>query len=505
MRVNNSIYNSTVNFISNIISFIMAFICQRFFLKIFGIEYLGLSNLFLNIFTVLNLFDSGIVNVIVFSLLKPIADNNKEKIKSLINFYKKVYYVIITIIFTLGLCLLPFLDMIVNGNVDVNIYILYFLFLMNAILSYFVMDKRCIIFAYQKYYVVNIIHVVEIILLSILRLSILFLTKNLYLYVLATSFCLVLENLAIRYVVNKKYPFLLEKNVKPLNKKTLVDIKKKTKSLFIHKTSTIVISGTDSIIISIFLGLRMVGIYANYYYIMNSINSLFSNFFSSNTASIGNLLLEEDFEKRFSIFQKIRFLNYGVAIFTSCCLFVLTQPFITMWIGQEYLLSNIILLVLVLNHYQTLMHSTFSAFKDSAGIWVEDRVVPIIEVLLNIICSILFLKLFGIIGVFLGTIVSSIPRWFYSYPKYIYKKLFGKDSMDYYKEFIQEIGLFFFFLITTYYVCNAMIIQNVILSLFIKGIVCCFLQVFLFVLFFRKREEWNYFVTLIKLKLRIHK
>ena len=137
MRTKNSIKNTITSFISNIISFVFLFISQTIFIKIMGIEYTGLNGLFSNVLTLLNLFELGIGSAIIYNLYKFISKKNKEQIKSIMKFYKTSYNIIALLILIVGLSLTPFIKLIVGKTtVDINIYIVYILFIKMKILIF---------------------------------------------------------------------------------------------------------------------------------------------------------------------------------------------------------------------------------------------------------------------------------------------------------------------------------------------------------------------------------
>ena len=502
MRTNYSIKNTITSFISNIVSFIFLFISQTIFIKILGIEYTGLNGLFGNVLTLLNLFELGIGNAIIFNLYKYIANNNKEKIKSLIEYYKKSYNIIALIILLVGLCITPFIKLIVKEqSIDINIYIVYILFLLSTVSTYILAYKRNLIYAYQRNYVLNIIHVGYIVILNTLQLLIIFITKNYYLYLIVKIICILLENIIISIKANKDYIYLLDKNIKPIDNKTKNNITNRVKALFIHKTSSVITYGTDNILISLFFGLKEVGLYTNYHYIIQTIDTIFRNIISSTNASVGNLLVEDKYEKRYEVFKNIKFLNYWIAVHTTICLLILIEPFIKIWLGSNYLLNKLVLVVLIINYYQSMMRTTYNVFKDSAGIWIEDKYIPIIQAILNLITSIIFVKLLGLAGVFIGTILSSLVLWFYSYPKYVYKKILNRNYKEYYKQLIIDIFIFVIIMLITYYVSNLILIKHLLLDLLIKIIICILLPNILMYLIFRKSNQLNYYIKLIKTKI----
>ena len=216
----------------------------------------------------------------------------------------------------------------------------------------------------------------------------------------------------------------------------------------------------------------------------------------SSNASVGNLLVEKNYDKNYETFKKIKFLNFWIATFTSICLLLLIEPFITLWLGSLFLLDKITLFSLILNFFQGMMRNTFKVFKESAGIWKEDWYVPIIQSTLNIVFSIIMLKLIGIAGIFIGTIISSLVLWFYSYPKFVYKPLFNKGIKKYSHEFISDLIVFITIVVITY------IINLYSLNIIISFLICLIVPNFLLLLIYYKTDEFKYYINLLKKYLK---
>lgn len=501
MRTKNSLKNMIASMVSNILTIIIGIVAQAIFIKILGSEYLGLNSLFNNVISMLAIAELGIGSAIVYNLYKPIAENNIEQIKSLMQFYKKNYQVIGIVVAIIGLMLIPFLKYIVNIEtitININVYFVYLLFLLDTVFSYFLSYKRSLLYATQQNSIISIIHIGYVLILNLLQVIILFFTKNYYLYLLTRMVTRIFENLVITYIANKNYPYLKDKNVKKLNKSLEKDIYTKIKALFFHKIGTFVVLGSDNIIISKFLGLATVGLYSNYYMIINAIQTIFSQIIQSTTASVGNLLVTESKQKSFLVFKKIRFLNYWLATFSCTCILVIMQSFIKIWIGDFYLLSTGVLIVLVFNLYQKLMRSSYSSFKEAAGIYYEDRFVPLVEAALNIIVSILCCKLFGLAGVFMGTIISGLALWCYSYPKYVYKKLFDRSYINYAKETIGYIILFILIASGTYYLSTIINFSNIYLEFISNVIISLIVPNILLLIIFFKTDNFKYYLNLLQ-------
>lgn len=497
MRTNYSIKNSITAFVSNGIAFLVAFIAQAIFIKLLGAEYLGINGLFTNILSMLSIFELGIGNAIVYNLYKPIAKKDNKKIASLMNFYKKAYYYIIGLITFFGVCLIPFLKYIVTDvTVDINIYYVYILFLLSTVSSYIMAYRRNLIIANQENYIVNIVHMSYLIILNIIQLLLLYITKNYYLYLITKILCLLLENISLYYIAGKKYKSVFDLKNEKIDKDVEKDIFSRVKALFFHKLATILVISTDNIIISKFFGIVTVGICSNYTTITNAITTLFSQVISALTPSVGNLLVSDNSEKKYIIFDRVRFINSWISIFTSTCILVIVQPFIVVWIGKEYLLSISTVIVITFNFFQKMQRNTYSTFKDSAGIWREDKYVPLLESILNIFFSIVCLKIFGLAGVYLGTIISGLVLWCYSYPKFVYKRLFNRSYFKYCIETIRYILNFVFIALITYMIASLIQIDNFLLKVTINAIICLIIPNLALLLLYNKNPNFIYFKNL---------
>lgn len=493
MRTKYSVKNFILQFITNITTVIFLFVSQTLFIKLLGIEYNGLNGLFTNIIAILNLFELGIGSSITYNLYKYTKTNDEENIKSIMSFYRKTYNYICLLVLFIALLFIPFLKYIIKDvTIDINITFVYLLFVITTISSYLFSYKRSIIIANQKNYIISIIEIIYIVILNTIQIFILWFTKNYYLYLIIKILCILIENIIINIKASKMYPYLLDKNIKNLDPRIKTSIVSRVKALVIHKTSGAVTNGTDNILISAFLGITTTGLYTSYNYIISSVKKLFGNIIQATTSSIGNLLVEKNYDKNYETFKKIRFLNLWIAISTSTCLLLITQPFVKLWLGKKYLLDISVLIVLVINYFQTMMRSTYASFKDAAGIWVEDKYIPLLQLSINLVSSIVLLKIFGLKGVFIGTIISSLVLWFYSYPVLVYKKLFNKSIKQYIKDFMVHVLIFIIVLGTSFtmYLYKQNIIIAIIISLTIPNVI-------LYIIY-RKNKEFIYYKNLIQ-------
>lgn len=271
-RTRNTIRNIIFGFGYRILNIILPFISRTAILYILGEQYLGLSSLFTSILSFLSLAELGVGGAMVYSMYKPIAENDTTTIRALLNLYRKFYRVIGTIIFGLGLCLIPFLKLLVHEELpgDMNLYVLYLLYLVNAALSYWLFAyKTALLQAYQRNDVESKIAMVIMPLSYVAMLGGLFLTSNYYAYIIWLPIFTIVTNVVRLIYVNRHFPGLEPQG--EISQELRASIVKKVKALIGTKLNTVVLNAADNIVMAAFFGLTTIAMYGNYYYIMSSI------------------------------------------------------------------------------------------------------------------------------------------------------------------------------------------------------------------------------------------
>lgn len=494
MKIKNSIINIVISLVSQVLTLIIAFPVRMIFINTLGIEYLGVNGLFTNILSILSIAELGIGSAITFSLYKPIAEDNKTEISGIMNLYAKIYKIIGIVIFLLGIILIPFLGYIVGSAKDIpNLILIYLLFLINSSISYFLSYKRSIIIAYEKSYIINMIHSIVLIIMNIGQAVVLINTKNYILYLVIQLISNFGENVIITIIANLRYKFLTSHE----SKKAKLDIKikreiiKNIRALVVHKLGSITVLGTDNIIISTFVGVIWVGLYSNYCLIVNAINAILNQVFNSLTASVGNLNVTADNKKRYEVFCNILFINFWVVSFSTVALYNLLNPFIGMWLGTKYIIESKIVLCIVINFYITAMRQTTLMFKSASGLFWQDRYKPLIESILNILLSIILALKLGVSGVLLGTIISSISTNVWIEPYVLYKYSFKLPLKNYFKKYIIYTGVMIISMFITNIIVNLGHITGIIKFIY-NTIICVIVPNTLYFIIFRNNAEFKF-------------
>lgn len=506
MRTKEATKNTAVSLGSYTIILVLGFVSQRVFKDVLGQEYLGIHSLFSNIMTMLAVAELGFGTAIVSNMYKPVANNDIVAINALLQLYHKIYKILASVILLIGIGLLPFIKFIVGKDYSIpsDARIIFLFYLADTVSSYLITYKRSIIYANQKSYVTSAVHTTSVVLMNIVQILILLIAGNFYLYLFSRVVFRLLENISINVIANKLYPYIKTKERYTIDKEVRQSIIKKVKGLMFHRVGTFFVLGSDNIIITMLpnLGLLSAGLYSNYLMIINQINAIMSQIFSSLTASVGNLLVENEKEKTYITFKKIQFFNGWLNIVCCICFCFISIPFIEIWMGKDYLLPISVVITLTINMFLNGMRSSYGTFKDAAGIFYEDRFVPFLESFVNIVVSIVMGHLFGLIGIFIGTICSNIVLFIYSFPKFVYKKIFSKSYISYVNDLKKWILQFTVCFLLTGLIIFLIPLSNVIAKLVVYALICAIVPNALLLIMNLKSPEFNFFKELILRKIR---
>ncbi|WP_167315856.1 lipopolysaccharide biosynthesis protein [Exiguobacterium artemiae] len=502
-RTSKSLKNIKYAIVGQCLALLITFFSRTLFVKILGSEYLGLNSLFTNLLTMLSFAELGIGAAITYSLYKPLSSNNVEQIKSLMNFYKRVYNVIGIAILSISLIISPFISIFLENSKEVdNLYLIYFLFVLNSVFSYFFSYKRSLIIADQNRYIATLYRYTLFFLCNLLQIIFLIYTQNYILYLLIQVFMTIVENVLISRKANKMYPFLKENNIEKLDKNVLKDIIKNTKAMFGHKIGGIIVNSTDNLLISKISGLSVVGIYSNYLLIVGSLNTIYGILFQSIISSVGNLGVSSSDSKKKEIFNSVNMACFFIYGISSVILLNFLNQFITIWIGNKFVFSNSILYVILLNFYINGMRKSVLTFRDALGLFWYDRYKPIFEVSINIICSLYLGYKFGIMGVLYGTTISTVLTCLWIEPYILYKYGFKSSIKSYIKSYVYQILILVFCSLLTICLINLFQPTNIywdaIRNLAISLIV--FLVVFVSVYY--KNRDFIYLLNILIGKVR---
>jgi len=465
---------------------------------ILGMEYVGLNSLFTSILQVLNLTELGVGTAMVFSMYKPIAEDDEVKICALMQLYKLYYRIIGCIIAAVGLLITPVIPKLIDQNttIPLNVTYLYWMNLGYTVLSYWLFAyKSSILQAHQRIDIISKVTIVTNTVMYALQFGFLVITKNYYYFMLAMIIGQVLTNVLTAIVADRYYPMYKPKG--KLNRSEIKEINQRVKDLFTAKVGGVVQNSSDSIIISAFLGLTILGQYNNYYYVLNAIFGFIIIFFNACLAGVGNSIILETEDKNYADFKKIALIAEWIAGVSACCLLCLYQPFISIWAGQENMLPFGIVICLSCYLYVITTNQMLCLYKDAGGIWHEDRFRPLVTALANLIMNIVFVKSLGLYGVVLSTVISMVVigiPWLISN---LFRTVFHRSPL----ETMKQLGIYFLIsaiaCAISYAICTMLNPINTVLCLFLRLLICLIIPNVIFFIFYRKLPEFSQVIQML--------
>lgn len=506
-RVQSAVRNIAFGQIGNLITQLLGFILRTVFIAHLGDTLNGINALYTSILSVLSMAELGVGTALNYSLYKPVAGGDIEKIKSYMQLYKKAYRVIGIVIAVVGLAISPFLPYLVKqpegvGVRDLTLY--YFIFLFNTVSTYFVAYKYSLVNAEQKNYIqTNIITVTKMITVT-LQIIVILTTGNFYAYLLTAAAVELLQKIFVSFYLNRKYPYLMEKNVEKLSKEETGEIITKTKALMFHKVGDVARLQTDSMIISGFINVTLSGFVDNYNMVLNSVANVVNIIFNSVLSSFGNLIATESKQKQYQLFKVYRFAACWIYGFSAIGFSMLLTPLIYLWLGEEKVLAFTVVICILIDYYFKGDRIVLSNFKTAAGVFEQDKYLALIQGAVNLVISIVLVLKIGLAGVYIGTIVSGLIANI-TKPVIIYKVILDKPVKGYFADSAKYMAVMLVTFGLLMLVKSRIMSTVTVLSFGVMFIIICVVFNGVFLLLFGRTEEFKYLWNIAAGKLRKRK
>lgn len=504
-RTKNVVNNIVFGVIQKIVMIVGPFWVRTALIYQLTSQIAGINDLFTSILLLLNLTELGLSNVIVYSMYKPIADNNYKTICSLLNFYRKAYLWVGGGLFIIGSAITPFITYLLkdNNSTNINVLFVYFVFLFNSSISYlFFSYKTCLLTANQRQDVISRNTTVVNVILYALQISSLLCLKNYYVYICLLPLSTILLNLFNYKCASNLFP-----NVKcegKISKNEFKEIKKSLYGILIWKIGLLSRNSFDNIVITLYLSISLVAVYSNYMLLINAVTGFFGIVLSSMIASIGNKVASNSVKENYKDFCKFNLIYMLLSSWITICLLCLIQPFMYLWMGRDLVLSDSALFLICILFYLFRTGDINSAYYHATGLWHKGRYRSIIEAILNLILNLSLGYLFGIEGIILATIIAYCSVWFYS-TGIVFKYYFKSFNV---KSFYLQ-NFYYLFILTivsgiTYYTCDLIEYSNNKFSLIVDFLIRILVSLFsliLLVIFYKNlkyyTEAYNFVKTIL--------
>ena len=367
---------------------------------------------------------------------------------------------------------MPFIKSFISGSVpaDINLYILYFLYLVNTTVSYFLFAyKNTLLEALQRNDIVKNIYTVVCIVQYMLQITVLIVFKSFYLFVLANILGTMLKNIVGEWVSKRMYPQYV--CIGSIDVATRKDIVTRVKGLLICNISGKTYTTLDSIIISSFIGLSAVAIYNNYLTIFAAVTTCLVTIRSAMQASVGNKVAIESVEKNYQDMFVWQFLFSVLVTWCAACMLCIFQPFMSIWMGKDMLLPMTDVVLFCVWIVVSEVQHAFFLYLSSNGLWWELKWPYILSTVQNLILNVVLGKLLGTTGIIISSLLATFIFGFIWQCIIIFRCYFKCTPVEYYKKQAGYFIVTFIVCSLSYYICENVAIDGVV-GLIIRGIVC---------------------------------
>ena len=420
-----AVLSSSAGMIQQVTQIAAGFAYRTIFLMVLAKEYFGINGLFTNILQMFSLTELGIGTALMYSMHKYYACRDMEMMRGLIRFYKKVYRLVALAVLTLGLCFYPFIGSVVNTAevpADVNLGRVYFLFLLQSVVSYLYAYKRSVLEATQKQYVDYLFSSAVLIVGYTVRTAALLIWKNFELLLILGIACdVVMEGTFYHWVSRRNREYFVGKATLPREEK--LEVYKNTLGLMCQKVGYIIVTSTDNIILSKYVSLAAVGIYSNYVTLVSAVSGFATRIFWGIQSTVTSFVVANSKEASRELFFRVIYVNMWIASFTTVCLYLLLNSFIgDIWLDGSFVFGKEVVMMICLQHYIHMAHLGPNSFISACGLFKRDKLRPLIESAINLSVSVVLAKRIGIAGVFVGTCVSALLTYVWRDPYLVLHK-----------------------------------------------------------------------------------
>lgn len=504
-RIQKAGKNIIFGYVNNLVILLVNFVQRTVFIYVLGKTLSGVNAVYTDVLSVLSLTELGIGTALNYSLYKPVAEHNLEKIKSYMRFYKKAYLTIACVIAALGIAISPFLKYILKnpGNLTVReLTLYYYLFLFNTVISYFVTYKYSLVNAEQKNYIQTNINMITKLVTALTQISVLLLFRNFLFYLLAQSAVELLQKFFVTAYLNRLYPYLLDCDVQPLTAEETKVIAQKTKALICYKIGDVARLQTDQIIISSFVNVDMSAVVGNYVYIITYAGNFINIIFESVISGFGNVVATESRERQYFLFRVYRFFACWLFGFGAVGFYHLLTPFIGgIWMKDAgWTLAQITVTLLVMDFYLKGGRTVLVNFKIASGLFEQDKFLPLVQGAVNLVVSVVLVMKIGVTGVYVGTLVSGVLANLIR-PVIIYRVCFEKKSGAYFRDSLKYMGVVLAVGFAVTPVCHLVMGEVTIISFALTAVMITLFYNLVFLAVFHKTEEFSYLWSVITARI----
>ena len=499
-RTLNSKRNIIVGVLANCVTPLFGLIVNSAIVRNLSVEYIGLFGTFNAVLQVLNLLELGFSTSMIVNLYKPLKEDDEVAVRGILAFYRQVYRIIGLTIMIAGVIVCPFLKLLVKdiGSVSENIYVMYLLYLANKVVTFVLFaHKEALLNAAQRMDIIKLVHIITYILRSCLQLAAVILFRNAYLYAVALILGTILYYVFLDIISKKKFARYYPEGT--IDEATKHNVKEQVMGLTVSNILGVSRDSLNSILITSFFGLYIAGKYTNYCTIYDLVIGFFLIVTKAIQSSIGNSIVSETVEKNYANLTKMEFLH-NIAI-TACTAYMISlyQPFMKVWMGEELMFSDPIMIMFVLYFYIRAMGEVRNAYFSALGYWWKARWNFVTEAVLVIILMVVLGKTIGVAGLVLAPSISVLSVNYIGITNLMFREYFGTGRKEYYANRLLYTVITAAISAVAWYMCGRVSMEG-IKGLIARVMVCTLILVISVpsVMYLLKREYMTESIAFVK-------
>ncbi|MDO5568613.1 MAG: polysaccharide biosynthesis C-terminal domain-containing protein [bacterium] len=351
------------------------------------------------------LAQAGFSEAVIFKLYKPFADGKKDDINSIYSGARKIMTRIALLILVIIIVVSVFLYLFYNFEVGYrdSAILCFFVIASSYLIAYFgkTLCYGTVLAAAQDKYVYSLVLNIIKLLCDILIIGAIVIFKNLICIAIVILIVKIIEEIVMRIVVKKKYPWLKE-----VAKKDTSAVKM-TKDLMWYQIGYLILNNVDAILLMTFVGPISVSIYTSYNFIMRFLNEITSRVYGSIIPSFGNVFVKEKEDKAYSLFNESLTLFIILGFCVTLSFVVGIRSFVKVWIADvDYLLSYVTVVLFGITLFLNILYYPLLSVITAKGLFKQNKYHIFICAGINVVLSILLIGKYQINGILLGTAIA---------------------------------------------------------------------------------------------------
>ena len=338
---------------------------------------------------------------------------------------------------------------------------------------------------------------------AVAQIIILAVWKNFVLSLVINIITTLTLNILMSIYVEKQYKEVFKvKSKLPVEERK--QIYKDTFATLCHKIGGIIANGTDSIIISSFIGITIAGVYSNYHMIIYSLITIMQQVTGNFTSSLGNAAVEKTGSEQFKDFKKLFFATLWLSSYITICVYLLIDKFILAWTNNpDMVLDRFTVIVITFMLFIEIIRYIMHSYINCNGLFVKDKIRPLIEAAINLVVSIVLVRRIGLAGVFIGTIVSKLFTCTWREPYLVFKNVFKVSLWNYWKMFLSFLfsSIIIGKLIKKVTLLSGLVYETTLLTWVAEAVIYSIVINLILIVLFGRTEECRFYASKIKSKL----